>query len=131
MASSEDQTVLRLRALIIVIFALGVVAAVFNTGGIRFLVVCFYIPGTWAYMKPRWPAILFWIMWASTFAMLAVLLAIGGKPHLLRSPTYLLMTVACALLFFVVPVVRRMHESPILRGTSRIPEARVHRRSGS
>lgn len=127
MASSEHQTVLRLRALITVIFALGVVAAVFNTGGIRFLVVCYFIPGTWAYMKPRWPAILFWIMWASTFAMLAFFLALGGRTHVLRSPTYVVMAFASALLFFVVPLVRRMHEAPILRGQSRIPEARIHR----
>lgn len=130
MASSEDQVIHRLRALILTIFALGLVAGLVNTGGIRFLVVCFYVPGAWAFMKPRWPAIVFWIMWASTFGLLAFLIALGGTTDMLRSPTHVLMMFASAILFFLVPLVRRMHEAPpSLGGRSRIPAARVHRRS--
>lgn len=128
--ASEDQIVRRLRALIFVIFGLGAAAGVLGTGEMRFFIICFFIPGPAAYMRPRWPAIVIWIMSASSIGLLALLLAIGGKPELMEAPSDWLMAVASALLFIVVPLVRRMHDSPVMHGRSRIPEARVHRRDG-
>ena len=129
MASSEDTVVRRLRAIIFVMFGLGIAAAIVGTGEVRFFVGCFFIPGAWAYLRPRWPALVIWIMWASTIGMLGFLLAIGGKTELLDSSAHWLMSIVSALLFIALPLVRRMHDAPPMRsGRSRIPEARVHRR---
>lgn len=126
--ASEDQIVRRLRAIILVMLGLGIAAAVTGNGNMRFLVCCFFIPGGWAYVQPRWPAIVIWIMSASTIGMLGFLLALGGFPKLLASPSLYFMFGAAALLFIVLPVVRRMHEAPPMMRSSRIPEARIHRR---
>jgi hypothetical protein len=127
--ANEDRIVLRLRALIFVIFGLGIAAAVAGNGDVRFFVVCFFIPGGAAYIRPRWPAIVIWIMWASTIGLLGFLLALGGVPDLLHSPSLWLMGTASALLFIAMPLVRRMGEAPpMLRGRARIPEARIHHR---
>ena len=128
MPNREDQVVTRLRALIFVIIGLGVVAGVLGSSEVRFFVICFYLPAGWAYVRPRWPQITIWIMWATTWGMLAVILALGGKPELLEAPSHWLMAGAAFLLCVVVPLVRRMHEAPPLplRGSSRIPEARIH-----
>jgi len=127
--ASEDQIVTRLRAIIFVMAGLGIAAAVTGSPDARFFVICFFIPGAWAYVSPRWPAIVIWIMWTSTIGLLAFLLAIGGKPDLLGSPTTWLMGMVVALLFVALPLVRRMHEAPpVMRGRSRIPEARIYQR---
>lgn len=127
--ASEDQIVTRLRAIIFVMFGLGVAAALTGSPDARFFVICFFLPGPWAYASPRWPAIVIWVMWASTIGMLGFLLALGGMPSLLEQPTLWLMGLVSALLFVALPLVRRMHEAPpVMRGRSRIPEARIFRR---
>lgn len=127
--ASEDQIVTRLRAIIFVMFGLGIAAGVTGTADARFFVISFFLPGAWAYASPRWPAIAIWIMWGSTIGMLGFMLAVGGLPSLLEQPTLWLMGLVSALLFVALPLVRRMHESPpVMRGRSRIPEARVLRR---
>jgi hypothetical protein len=96
--------------------------------GVRFFVICFYLPAAWVYARPRWPMITIWIMWAVTWGMLATMLALGGKPELLEPPSHWLMAGAAFLLCVVVPLVRLGHRSPALPrpGSSRIPEARIH-----
>ena len=127
--ASEEHIVRRLRALIFVMFGLGIAAGIIGTGEVRFFVICFFIPAGWAYMQPRWPAIIIWIMWASTVGMLGFLLAIGGDTELLDLPSHWIIGAIGGLLFIGLPLVRRMGEAPpIVRGRSRIPEARIHRR---
>ena len=127
--ASEDQIVTRLRAIIFVMFGLGVAAAITGSPDARFIVISFFLPAPWAYVSPRWPAIVIWIMWFGTIAPLGFMLALGGVPSLLEQPTLLLMGVVSALLVIALPLVRRMHESPpVMRGRSRIPEARIFRR---
>jgi hypothetical protein len=129
MASSEQQIVRRLRALIFSIVGLCIAAAIIDRGEISFFSICFLLPGAWTYLNPRWPSIVIWIMWSSAIGMLAFILAIGGKPGLVEGPAHVLLLIAACLLFFAVPLVRRMHEAPpVMRGRSRIPEARIHRR---
>jgi hypothetical protein len=128
MTTTEDQIVRRLRALIFVIFGLGGAAAVTGSDELRFFVLWFFVPGIGAYARPRWPAIVIWMMWASTIGMLGLLLAIGGKPELLDKPSHWFVGGAAALLFIAVPLVRRMHEAPPILRSRRIPEARIYRR---
>lgn len=126
---SEDTTVLWLRTIIVMMFGLGITAAVIGDGGVRFFALCFFIPGGWAYLSPRWPAILVWIMWSSSVGLLGLLIGLGGTPALFHAPSHWLMGAVAGLLFVALPLARRMHEAPnYRRGRSRIPEARIHRR---
>lgn len=126
---SEDAIVRRLRAIILVMVGLGITAAVIGDFGVRFFTLCFFIPAVGAYISPRWPAILLWIMWSSSVGLLGFLLSLGGTDRLFESPSHWLLAVAAGLLCIALPLVRRMHEAPnYWRGRSRIPEARIHRR---
>jgi hypothetical protein len=126
---SEDTIVLRLRAIILVMFGLGITAAVIGSSSVRFFALCFFIPAGWAYVSPRWPAILVWLMWSSSVGLLGLLIALGGEERLFGPPSHWLLAAAAGLLFIALPLVRRMHEAPnYRRGRSRIPEARIHRR---
>ncbi len=125
---SEDSIELRLRVIIVVMFGLGITAAVIGTGSMRFFLLCFFVPGGWALVSPRWPAILLWIMWSSTIGLLGVLLTIGTRHSLFSVWSHWLVASITLLLFFGLPLVRRLHDAPnYRRGRSRIPEARIHR----
>lgn len=125
---SEATIVLRLRAIILVMLGLGIMACAIGTEMVRFYALCFFIPGGWAYISPRWPAILVWIMSGSTIGLLGVLIGLGDRP-LFQEPSHWLLGAVAVLLFVALPLVRRMHEAPnYRRGRSRIPEARIHRR---
>ncbi len=120
----------RLRAAILVIVALGVVAGFDPHGYRRAFVIAFNLPAAWTYVRPRWPLILIWIMWAVTGAMLAVILALGERGPILASWSHWLMAAATVLLCVGLPIVRLTQgDSRRAReraGKARIPVARVH-----
>jgi len=124
---TEERILGRLRALILVIIALGVVAAIVGTRTTRWFVPMLYLPVALAYPRPRWSQILVWIMWSTTWAMLALILAIDGRPKLFTAPAHWLMTISVGLLMVGLPLLRWYLTSPRF-GASDIPRARIHRR---
>lgn len=126
MPSSDEQADRRLRAVILVILALGVVAGFNPHGYMRAFVIAFNLPAAWTYVRPRWPLILIWIMWSVTWVMLAMILALGDKGPVLATWSHWLMAAATVLLCVVLPLVRLTHGRKARGRRSRIPEARVH-----
>jgi hypothetical protein len=130
MRSSERQAVTRLRAVILVILALGVIAGFQPHGYMRAFVIAFNLPAAWTYVRPRWPLILIWIMWSVTWVMLAVIIGLGDRGPVLATWSHWLMAAATLILCVVLPLVRLTQgesRRPRARaGSIRIPEARVH-----
>jgi hypothetical protein len=124
--SVEESIITPLRGLILVIIALGVLAAIVGSAQMRWFIPIFYLPVAVTYKRPRWSQILIWIMWSVTWGMLAMILAIGGRPALFTVPSHWLLASASAVLCVALPCARWYLESP--HSSSRIPQARVHRR---
>jgi hypothetical protein len=115
-----------LRALIFVIIALGIAAALVGNNQMRLFVPVFYLPAAITFVRPRWSQMLIWIMWSATWAMLAMMIAIGSKPALFTVSSHWLVGSAAALLVVALPLLRWFllpRSAP-----SAMPEARVHLR---
>lgn len=124
----DDARIVRsLRALILVIIALGVLAAVVGSRQMRWFIPIYFLPVAITYARPRWSQILIWIMWSVSWGMLAMLIAIGGRPALFTVPSHWLLASAATLQCIALPVLRWFVESPRF-GANRIPQARIHRR---
>jgi hypothetical protein len=115
-----------LRALIVVILALGIAAALVGSSRMHVFVPVFYLPAVITYARPRWAQVLIWIMWSSSWGMLAMILAIDGRPGLFAVPSHWLLASSSALLVVALPLLR-WFLSP-RSASSAIPEARVLRR---
>jgi len=124
---TEERILGRLRAMILVIIGLGIAAAIVGTPATRWFVPMLYLPVAMVYPRPRWSQILVWIMWSVTWGMLALILAIGGRPALFTAPAHWLLTISVGLLFAGLPLLRWYLTSPRF-GASDIPRARIHRR---
>jgi hypothetical protein len=125
MESSEAPLLRPLRGLILVILALGIAAAVVGSKGMRLFLPVYFLPVAIAYARPRWSQILIWNMWSLTWGMLAMLLAIDGRPALFTVPSHWLLTSAGALQLVALPLVRWSLLRP---AASAIPAARLHQR---
>lgn len=96
-------------------------------------VIALLAPGAWAFRRPRWPQLVIWIMWLSTWLMLGMMVALPGESNEGLDPFWIrpLITgtlVAIATIVFVVlPTIRSTHKSPPLPRPSRLPAARVIR----
>lgn len=123
----DARTVRSLRALILVIIALCAVAAVLGSRQMRWFIPVYCVPVAIAYGRPRWSQLLIWIMWSATWGMLALFVAIGGRPALFTVPSHWLLASAAALQCIALPLLRWALESGRF-GASRLPEARIHRR---
>jgi hypothetical protein len=115
-----------LRALIFVILVLGIAAAYVGSHQMRLFAPVFYLPAGIAFVRPRWSQILIWIMWSVTWGMLAMFIAIGGRPAMFTVPSHWLMGSSGALLLVALPLLRWFLSPRFAR--SRLPEARVLRR---
>lgn len=94
------------------------------------LVVMMMLPVGWAYRRPKWPLLVMWIMWLTTWLMLGAILFIADTdqayemvdPFWMR-PLLVVTTIAMALVVDVVlPVLRGRNKSP---PPSTLPNARV------
>jgi hypothetical protein len=128
----------RLRTLTALVFACAFAAAFLASSGVQFCLFLFAVPAGFVSMRPRWPAIVLWIMWTMTWGTLAITLALGGGSGRMPSASYALLAAACLLLYSAIPLVRRTHAAPSVprqrtggttRPRDRIPQARIHKRA--
>jgi hypothetical protein len=83
--------------------------------------------------RPRWPQLVAWIVWLTTWLVLGALLAIHEEPYEMIDPLWLrpLITASIAMMALVVvvvlPLIRRTHGSQHPRRDPPLPPARTVR----
>ena len=115
---------LRLRAIIIATFAIGIAATLPDRRLLLFMAPLF-VPAGWVYWRPRPGQIAFWAMWAVPVAMLAVVARIDRLQLTWGSALAALVTTSIVV---VLPVVRSGYKPPALPREGKLPPARVVRR---
>jgi hypothetical protein len=96
--------------------------------------IAILVPGVWAWWRPRWPQLIFWIMWTVPVAMLIAMLSLGAPSMLEETQGDLawLLYATFGLIVLVIsaalPIVRSRHRSPPLPAPGpRLPPARALR----
>ncbi|NVB79584.1 MAG: hypothetical protein HOV81_14400 [Kofleriaceae bacterium] len=122
----EKQIVATIRAIVLVMFGLAVAAAALGTGLMRLFMISLVIPGAWVYARARMAQILFWIMWSSTFTLLAILVTVGQRAIMQGSSDWLV-AAFWVLLAVVLPIVRARRKEPPVPRDNNLPRARLVR----
>ena len=104
--------------------------------GVQLLsIVLLLLPAGWVYRRPRWPQIVVWIMWASSWLMLGFILQVDtdrGSWLGMDSFWIYVVTRVCTIaigftVIVAVPLIRASHKSPRLPPKPKLPKARVVR----
>jgi hypothetical protein len=158
----EQAIIRRLRMTVVVLFAMGAVGSILGylpegfivtdkeyvqhaepAGGtsLALYIALLVVPGLAVLWRPRWPAIVGWMLWAVPLTLVALYLAIGPGDNLHRRnelldpmwPAWTAYSLVIAILFaiaVVIPSVRARHRSPPLPRKPKLPGARVFRSGG-
>jgi hypothetical protein len=152
----EQAIIRRLRMTVVVLFAMGAVSSILGylpegfvatsrvyvdhaepAGGtsLALYIALLLVPGIAVLPRPRWPAIVGWILWAVPLSVVALYLAIGPGDNLHRRnellspmwPAWTAYSLVTAILFaiaVVIPIMRARHRSPPLPQKPKLPHRR-------
>jgi hypothetical protein len=120
----ERRIVLAIRATVLVMFALGFAAAALGSDTMRLFVIWLLIPGAWLYARARMAQIVIWIMWSSTFTLLAILVTVGERALMQRTSDWLVAAI-WVLLVVALPVIRTRQKEPPQPRDGKLPRARI------
>lgn len=90
-------------------------------------------PAAWVLRRPRWPQLVVWIMWLTSWVMLGAIFALPGGSSEMVMPFWIrpLITASLAaiagIVCIVLPLIRGAHKSPPLPRDTKLPPARVVR----
>jgi hypothetical protein len=98
-------------------------------------VVLLLLPAGWVYRKPRWPQLVVWIMWITSWLMLLAIFSLGSPDPMegdaelgwVRTLIICLLALMGACVVIVMPLIRWTHKAPSPPRRPDLPSARIVR----